>query len=77
MIFVDKHSVSLMEFSDSSLLILAKIGILSPPNLCGSAINFHSISLQKTPPVITEMNSDCTTSSKRLSCVDAPKIVHM
>ena len=72
-----EHSVSMMVFSNLSLLISAKIGIPSPPNLGGSAINFLSISLQKTPPMITGMNSDCTTSSKRLNCVNPPEIVRM
>ena len=77
MIFVDKNYMSLMEFLNSSLLISAKICILSPPNLGGSAINFLSISLQKFSPVIAGMNWDCTTSSKRWSCVNAPEIVSM
>ena len=47
------------------------------PNLDGSDINFLSILLQKTPSVITGMNSDCMTSSKCLSCVDVPEIIHM
>ena len=76
-IFVDKHYVSLIEFSNSSLFISAKIGIPSPPNLGGSAINFLSILLQKTPPVIAGMNSHCITPCERLSCVDAPEIVRM
>ena len=63
MIFVDKHSVNLMKFSSSSWLISTKIGIASPPNLGGSAINFLSILLQKNAPVIAGMNSDCTTLS--------------
>ena len=66
-----------MEFSNSLFLISAKIGMSSPPNLGGSTINFFSILLQKTPPVMAGMNLDCTTSSKRLSCVDAPEIVRM
>ena len=66
-----------MEFSNSSLLISTKIGFTSPPNLGGSAINFLSILLKKTTPVIIVMNSDCTTSSKRLNCVDTPEIIRM
>ena len=77
MIFVDKHPVSLMEFSNSSLLISTKIGFTRPPNLGGSAINFLSILLKTTTPVIRVMNSDCTTLSKRLSYVVAPEIIRM
>ena len=77
MIFDNKNSVSLMGFSNSLLLISAKIGIPSPPNLGGSAFNFLSILLQETPPVIAGVDSDWTTSSKNLSCVDAPEIMRM
>ena len=77
MIFVDKNYMSLMEFLNSSLLISEKIGILSQPNLGGSAINFLFISLQIFSPVIAGKNWDCTTSSKRWNCVNAPEIVSM